>query len=102
VISDGAECGRCGHVVFPARLWCPRCGASDWRPREPGAGIVEEVTIVRRAPGGLAAPVRLGSVRLDAGPLVTARLDPGVGAGSRVYVALADGAPIAVCEDQRP
>jgi uncharacterized OB-fold protein len=80
------ECKSCGHVVFPPRPLCPRCGAWDWKPRVAERGVVEAVT--RRGENQLA------SVRTDAGPTVTAlapgrdldvgarvRLESGVGAG---------------------
>jgi hypothetical protein len=41
---------------------------------------VEEETTLRRS----AEPVRLGTVRLDAGPLVIARMDNLTGAGTQV------------------
>ncbi|HEX2125101.1 MAG TPA: zinc ribbon domain-containing protein [Thermoleophilaceae bacterium] len=62
------ECRRCGHVVFPPRPLCPRCGAWDWMPRVAEHGVVEAVT--RRGENELAA------VRTDDGPTVTA-LAPG-------------------------
>ena len=51
---------------------------------------------MRRAPGrSLQPPPRLGTVRLDAGPVLVARLEPGASARGRVWVELADGAPVA-------
>jgi uncharacterized OB-fold protein len=58
------ECRRCGHVVFPSRPLCPRCGAWDWKPRVAARGVVEAVTRVGRN--------ELASVRTDEGPTVTA------------------------------
>jgi uncharacterized OB-fold protein len=58
------ECRRCGHVVFPPRPLCPRCGAWDWKSRVAEGGVVEAVT--RRGENELAA------VRTDDGPTVTA------------------------------
>ena len=90
------ECARCGHVAFPRLLLCPRCSGSEWLPRVLEAGTVEETTVVRRMPGAdPAAPVSIGSVRADAGPVLVARLDPGVGRGDRVVLADIDGAPVA-------
>jgi uncharacterized OB-fold protein len=62
------ECRSCGHVVFPPRPLCPRCGAWDWKLRMAERGVVEAVT--RRGENQLA------SVRTDPGPTVTA-LAPG-------------------------
>ena len=71
------ECRRCGHVVFPPRPLCPRCGAWDWKPRLAERGVVE--TITRSGENELA------SVRTDDGPTITA-LAPGrdLEAGARV------------------
>jgi uncharacterized OB-fold protein len=62
------RCTGCGLHLFPERLRCPRCGARSFEPAPAGPGRVEERTALRRA------PVRLGSVRLDKGPVVIARL----------------------------
>ncbi len=45
-----------------------------------GPGRIEEETTLRRA----AEPTRLGTVRLDSGPLVIARLANQAGAGAHV------------------
>jgi uncharacterized OB-fold protein len=74
------RCQRCGTSVFPDRLWCPGCGAGELRHVEAGPGRVEEETTLRRS----AEPVRLGTVRLDSGPLIIARLADRSGAGTQV------------------
>jgi hypothetical protein len=95
-VTGLAVCVRCDTAAFPRPLWCPRCGGDAWREEELGAGLVEETTFVRRAPGrSLQPPPRLGTVRLDAGPVLVARLDPGAAAGGRVWVELDGGAPVA-------
>ena len=95
-MSGLAVCLGCGRGAFPRPSWCPACGADRWREEELGAGTIEETTFVRRAPGrALAHPVRLGSVRLDVGPVVVARLLPGASAGCRVWLELDGGAPVA-------
>jgi uncharacterized OB-fold protein len=89
-------CSVCGHAVFPARLLCPRCGASAWEEREVDKGVVEEATGVQRAPGGaLPIPVPLGSVRLQGGVPVVARLDAEVEEGHFVRLEYRDGVPVA-------
>ena len=74
------RCQQCGTSAFPDRLWCPGCGAGELRHTPAGPGRVEEETTLRRS----AEPVRLGTVRLDAGPLVIARLANFTGAGTQV------------------
>jgi hypothetical protein len=62
------RCHGCGRHAFPPRLWCPDCGGDAWDEVEAGSGTVEKVTVTRDG-------VRVGTVRLDAGPLVVVRLD---------------------------
>lgn len=89
-------CSVCGRAVFPGRLLCPRCGADDWRSEEVDAGVVEEVTVLRRAPGGaLPEPVTLGTVLLDGDVRVVARLEPTVRPGASVRLEYRDGVPVA-------
>jgi hypothetical protein len=88
-------CDRCGRAAFPRRILCPDCGSAEWRRHEAGPGTVEEVTVLRRGPGRDYPGVRIGSVRLDEGPLVVARLEPGAAAGSRVRLRDDGGAPVA-------
>ena len=80
------RCERCEKSAFPDRLWCPGCGAAELRHQPAGPGRVEEETTLRRPPATAAQDesVRLGTVRLHAGPLVIARLAPGAGAGIQV------------------
>ena len=80
------RCERCGTNTFPDRLWCPGCGAADLSHRTAGPGRVEEETTLRRRPGTAPRdePVRLGTVRLQSGPLVIARLATGAGPGIQV------------------
>ena len=81
-------CLSCGSYVFPPRALCPTCGAADWRSESRDRGVVEEVTV--------ANGVVIASVRLQAGPLIVARVDGGAAAGDSVLVRLDDGAPVAV------
>jgi uncharacterized OB-fold protein len=68
------RCERCETNLFPARLRCPNCGNTQMTPTPAGPGEVEQETTLRRQ----TEPVRLGSVRLAAGPVVIARLAPTV------------------------
>lgn len=97
-MTDGVPvlaCDRCGRVLFPDRLLCPGCGSAEMTRRLIASGVVEDGTVLRRAPGGVAGTVRLGTVRLDGGPAVVARLEPGATAGGRVRLAYEDGVPVA-------
>lgn len=78
------RCERCGTSVFPDRLWCPGCGVAELRHVASGPGRVEQETELRRT----ADPIRLGTVRLDAGPMVIARLSRHARAGTEVYLEL--------------
>jgi hypothetical protein len=80
------RCQACAHAIFPPRPICPRCGRRTWRWEVARHGTVEHAT--SRVDAETGGPVRLAEVRLDAGPLVTARCQPGVGAGDRVCLAL--------------
>ena len=68
------RCDSCGSAWFPARLRCPRCGGSAFTPTSAGAGIVEEIS------------ASIASVRLDAGPVVIARVESRAGTGARVVL----------------
>ena len=76
------RCEACGMNAFPDRLWCPGCGAADHALQHvpAGPGRVEEQTTLRRA----VEPTRLGTVRLESGPLIIARLADTAKAGGRV------------------
>ena len=74
------RCEACGTNAFPDRLWCPGCGAATLQHVPAGAGRVEEETALRRS----AEPIRLGTVRLEAGPVIIARLATDAQAGTRV------------------
>jgi uncharacterized OB-fold protein len=72
------RCHACGAHWFPERLRCPTCGGG-LEAVAAGAATVEAETTLRRQ-----HDTRLGSVRLDAGPVVIARLDDIVSTGDRV------------------
>jgi uncharacterized OB-fold protein len=78
------RCERCGTNAFPDRLWCPGCGAGELRHVPAGPGHIEEETTLRRPTN----PVRLGTVRLDTGPLVIARLSREARTGTQVHLEL--------------
>ena len=76
------HCPACETNAFPDRLWCPGCGDATLQHVPAGPGRVEEETTLRRPP--TADPVRLGSVRLEAGPVIIARLANGAQTGTQV------------------
>jgi uncharacterized OB-fold protein len=76
------RCEACGTNAFPDRLWCPGCGGGTLQHVSAGPGRVEEETTLRRPP--TAEPVVLGTVRLEAGPLVIARLATEAKPGTQV------------------
>jgi uncharacterized OB-fold protein len=82
------RCTACGTVVFPDRLRCPACGGVFQERVPAGPGRVAEETLLRGS-HGLEGPVRLGSVHLEAGPVVIARLDDEVGSAAEVRLELA-------------
>lgn len=90
-------CRSCGLAVFPSRSLCARCGGASWLRRTAKSGILGEATTLRRARGRqLECPIRLGTVRLDAGPAVVVRLDQEVAPGTRVVLETIGGAPQAL------
>jgi uncharacterized OB-fold protein len=82
------RCGACGARWYFARRFCPRCGAPE--PDDvvsAGAGEVEAVTVVHRAPSDdwrPAVPYALALVRLDEGVRVMGHADLTVAVGDRV------------------
>lgn len=78
-------CSTCRTAVFPDRLRCPECGADLMRvPAGPGT-LEEQTTVLRPAPRE-GDEVRIGSVRLDAGPVLIARLDSRTHPRARVSI----------------
>ncbi|MGH2874344.1 MAG: Zn-ribbon domain-containing OB-fold protein [Solirubrobacteraceae bacterium] len=79
------RCEACGAGLFPERLRCARCGGLRLVAAAAGPGAVEQETVLPRSPDRQQpGPIRLGSVRLAAGPVVIARLGEGVRAGAGV------------------
>jgi uncharacterized OB-fold protein len=104
-VTDGIPvqvCTACGSRFFPERLACSRCGSRRFTTAVVTEALVEEVTTVRRAPGGLAGgPVAIATVRLGEGPRVVARVRADTQAGETVHLALQGGAPVASDEVSR-
>lgn len=85
-------CETCGSGFFPGPLICPRCGSARWHERQVESGTVEQVTVVRRAAGGLADPAVLATVHLESGQRVVVRLRDDAAPGSHVELGQAGGA----------
>ena len=88
--ADVCLCESCGWAGMPWRDWCPACGSARVRAARVHVGTVEETTIVRKGAGPAGTTTRVGSVRLDRGGVVIARLEAGAGQGSRARL-LDDG-----------
>jgi uncharacterized OB-fold protein len=88
-------CDECGARRFPVPLWCEVCGAGRISEVEEASGRVAEMTVLRHVPGRRLEPVRIGTVNLEGGAIVIARLGEGVKEGDSVRVTLDGGAPVA-------
>lgn len=90
------HCSACGTAAFPDRLRCPDCGTESFTRVPAGPGLIDEETTLRRPSSKEGEPVRIGSVRLDVGPMLVVRLAPLARAGTRVGIDQnADGALVA-------
>ena len=103
-------CANCGHAVWPPRLACSVCRASEWTEVDASTGTVTEIVEI---PGRDSDRVRLATVRLQVdrpavpsgrhtdeenstpgSPPVIARAE-GCEAGEEVAVELRDGSLVA-------
>lgn len=88
---DITQCTQCGLKLFPARYFCPTCGASQWIRRSVESGTVMESTVIRHRAGEQEAhALHLATVRTNEGPVVIARLDGPLPDGAGVRVAIDD------------
>jgi uncharacterized OB-fold protein len=99
----GVECRRCGRVATPIqRFGCEHCGAHGADLVDAtltGDGTVLNAVTVHRREG---QSLRIGSVHLEEGPMVRARLAADVVAGVRVRAtAPDDGLLFVELEDAR-
>ena len=86
------HCTTCGTVQYPPRELCVACLADTliWRATADAAGEVLAETILHHShqPAfGAMLPIRVGLVRLDAGPTAVCFLDRGCAVGARVTIA---------------
>lgn len=71
------KCEKCGHVDFPPRGRCSRCGSDAFvQYTLPENGKLMSFTIVRSAPKGFekTTPYVLGVVELNDGTIITVQL----------------------------
>jgi uncharacterized OB-fold protein len=84
------QCLTCGRRAWPARLLCATCGGAAFEQIPAGPGTVTERTQTL-SPAG--EPVAIGSVTLDATPVVVIARCDAAPAGTRVALSLGhDGA----------
>jgi NAD(P)-dependent dehydrogenase (short-subunit alcohol dehydrogenase family)/uncharacterized OB-fold protein len=85
-------CDDCGHVTYPPRDACPRCLSAQLRygDVDPHGRLIAETTVrVSTDPYFRERmPWRVGTVQLDAGPVVIAHLHGDTAEGARVKLAL--------------
>jgi uncharacterized OB-fold protein len=87
-------CAACGRVQYPPREICGAClsDALEWRivPQAGGELLAETILHHSHDPAFRPRlPLRIGLVRLDAGPSAVCFLAPGCASGGRVGVAAA-------------
>jgi len=96
-------CTDCGSVIYPPRDACPACLSARLPYRDVASGgmLIAETT-VRVSPDPYfreRVPWRVGTIKLDAGPLVVAHLHDDTREGARVRLALKldkSGAPVMI------
>jgi uncharacterized OB-fold protein len=86
------RCIACGTMQYPPRELCAACLADEmiWVVAGFADGDVLAVTTLHHSHEvacRAALPLRVGLVRLDAGPTVVCFLDEGCAAGTRVQIA---------------
>lgn len=81
-------CARCAHVTYPPREVCPKCWSMDleWRDVANGGKVLAETTLRTSVNTYFRErmPWRIGTIELDAGPVVFAHLHGDVGSHDRV------------------
>jgi len=74
---EGCRCARCGHVMYPPRGRCAKCGSESLDVyRLPERGALLTFSVVRSAPKGFErmTPYVLGIVELEDGTRITAQV----------------------------
>lgn len=89
------RCRACGWRGLPVRMRCPACRGERMHVVTARRGTLLDATTLQRAPGGLGAPIRIGSVRLPGGGVVIARIEGDVPDGAQVELSGDAGAVVA-------
>lgn len=74
---EGTKCKKCGHVIYPPRGRCDRCGSDEFTSYKlPERGKILSFSVVRSPPRGFEklAPFLLGIVELEDGTRVTSQI----------------------------
>ena len=83
-------CTECGHVIYPAHEVCPKCWSMnlEWQDIADGGELVSETTLRTSVNTYFRErmPWRVGTVRLDAGPMALAHIHGDVGEYERVKI----------------
>lgn len=87
------HCGKCGHVNYPVRELCGNCLADSlaWQSVADG-GTVQSITALHyplETNFSQQLPWRIASIKLDAGPVAFAHLQPGIESKARVTLSIA-------------
>jgi NAD(P)-dependent dehydrogenase (short-subunit alcohol dehydrogenase family)/uncharacterized OB-fold protein len=101
-------CADCGTVIYPPRDACPKCLSADLplRDVDPRGTLVVETTLHTSTETYFRErmPWRVGTVKLDAGPVMVTHLHGDVREGDRVRMSLQldkSGASVAVALPER-
>jgi uncharacterized OB-fold protein len=74
---EAGKCIKCGKIVFPFRLICPKCGHREFvTVKLPDTGKIVSYTVIRVAPSQFTdqQPYALGIAELDNGVKVLAQI----------------------------
>ena len=74
---EAGKCAKCGHIVFPPRVVCPRCGSREFGPaRLAETGSLLTYTVIRVPPATFEdqTPYVLAIAELDDGVRLTAQV----------------------------
>jgi NAD(P)-dependent dehydrogenase (short-subunit alcohol dehydrogenase family)/uncharacterized OB-fold protein len=85
-------CEDCAHISYPPRDACPRCLSArlPFRDIDPNGRLIAETTVRVSADPYFRErmPWRVGTIKLDAGPVIVAHLHGDTVEGARVKLAL--------------